>query len=114
MLPVLLDHGVNADRISVERVAEVTSYNAARIFGMYPRKGTIQQGSDADLVMVDMDLEQKVTPELLQSYSDYSIYDGWKLKGWPVLTMVRGKVVMEGGQVAQDALGHGQFVARPA
>jgi dihydropyrimidinase len=81
---------------------------------MYPRKGTIQQGSDADLVMVDMDLEQKVTPELLQSYSDYSIYDGWKLKGWPVLTMVRGKVVMEGGQVTQDALGHGQFVARPA
>jgi dihydropyrimidinase len=114
MLPVLLDQGVNSDRISVERVAEVTSYNAARIFGMYPRKGTIQQGSDADLVMVDMDLEQKVTPELLQSYSDYSIYDGWKLKGWPVLTMVRGKVVMEGGQVAQDALGHGQFVARPA
>ncbi|MGI0004893.1 MAG: dihydroorotase, partial [Nitrososphaera sp.] len=113
MLPVLFDQGVNKDRISIERVAEVTSYNTARIFGMYPQKGTIQEGSDADLVIVDMDLEQKVTPELLQSHSDYTIYDGWKLKGWPVLTMVRGRVVMEGGQVAADALGHGRFVARP-
>jgi dihydropyrimidinase len=112
MLPVLLDHGVNKDRISIERVAELTSYNAARIFGMYPRKGAIQKGSDADLVMVDMDLEQKVTPELLQSYSDYSIYDGWKLKGWPVMTMVRGKTVMQDGQVDRKALGHGRFVAR--
>lgn len=113
MLPVLLHHGVNQDRIGIERVAEVTSYNTARILGMYPKKGAIQPGSDADLVMVDMDLEQKVTPELLQSYSDYTIYDGQKLKGWPVLTMVRGKVVMEDGNVASDALGHGQFVARP-
>jgi dihydropyrimidinase len=112
MLPVLLDQGVNRDRISIERVAEVTSYNTARIFGMYPEKGTIQKGSDADLVIVDMDLEQKVTPELLQSYSDYTIYDGWKLKGWPVLTMVRGRVVMQDGQVDKKAMGHGKFVSR--
>lgn len=112
MLPVLLDQGVSRGRISIERLAEVTSYNAARIFGMYPRKGTIQEGSDADLVVVDTELEQKVTPELLQSYSDYTIYDGWKLKGWPVATIVRGRVVMEGGQVAADALGHGQFIER--
>lgn len=114
MLPVLLDQGVNRDRISIERVAEVTSYNTARIFGMYPRKGTIQKGSDADLAIVDMDLEQEVTPELLQSYSDYTIYDGWKLKGWPALTMVRGRIVMEGGHVDKNASGHGRFVARPA
>ena len=113
MLPVLLSEGVNRDRIGIERVAEVTSYNTARIFGMYPRKGTIQEGSDADLTIVDMDLEQKVTPELLQSYSDYTIYDGWKLRGWSVLTMVRGKVVMEDGQVDPATLGHGQFVGRP-
>lgn len=61
---------------------------------------------------MDLDLEQKVTPELLQSYSDYTIYDGWKLKGWPVLTIVRGRVVMEGGHVDPGALGHGRFVAR--
>jgi dihydropyrimidinase len=113
MLPVLLSHGVNQDRISVERVAEVTSYNTARIFGMYPKKGTIQPGSDADLTIIDLDLEKKVTPELLQSYADYTIYDGHRLKGWPVMTLVRGKVVMEDGQVDGKALGHGEFVPRP-
>ncbi len=112
MLPVLMDQGVNGGRITLERLAEVTSYNTARIFGMYPRKGTIQQGSDADLVVIDVDLEKRVTPELLQSYSDYTIYDAWKLRGWPVLTLVRGKIVMEDGQVAEDALGHGEFVQR--
>jgi dihydropyrimidinase len=113
MLPVLLSHGVNEDRISIDKVAELTSYNTARIFGMYPKKGTIQPGSDADLTIVDLDLEKTVTPELLQSYSDYTIYDGWKLRGWPLMTIVRGKIIMEDGQVANEALGHGEFVPRP-
>jgi dihydropyrimidinase len=113
MLPVLLSKGVNENRITMEQVAEITSYNAARIFGMYPNKGTIQLGSDADLTIVDLDLQQKVTPDLLQSYSDYTIYDGWTLQGWPVLTMVRGEVIMENGSVNSESLGHGKFVGRP-
>jgi dihydropyrimidinase len=113
MLPVLLSYGVNEGRISIERLSEITSYNTARIFNLYPRKGTIDKGSDADLSIIDLNLEQKVTPDLLQSYSDYTIYDGQKMRGWPVLTMVRGKVIMENGVVNDDALGHGEFVARP-
>lgn len=113
MLPVLLSQGVNEDRIGIERVAEITSYNTARIFGIYPKKGTIEPGSDADLTIVDLDLEKTVTPDLLQSYSDYTIYDGWKLRGWPVMTIVRGKMIMEDGQVANEALGHGEFIPRP-
>jgi dihydropyrimidinase len=113
MLPVLLSKGVNENRITMEQVAETTSYNAARIFGMYPKKGTIQPDSDADLTIVDLDLQQKVTPDLLQSYSDYTIYDGWTLQGWPVLTMVRGEVIMENGSVNSELLGHGKFVGRP-
>ena len=113
MLPVLLSYGVNQDRINLERVAEVTSYNTARIFGIYPKKGTIQPGCDADLTLIDLNLEKKVTPELLQSYSDYTIYDGQRLKGWPVMTIVRGRVVMEDGNVDSEALGHGEFVPRP-
>src|ERR687889_735540 len=113
MLPVLLSKGVNENRITMQQVAEITSYNAARIFGMYPKKGTIQLGSDADLTIVDLDLQQKVTPDLLQSYSDYTIYDGWTLQGWPVLTMVRGEVIMENGSVNSELLGHGKFVGRP-
>jgi dihydropyrimidinase len=113
MLPVLLSKGVNENRIDLERVAEVTSYNTARIFGMYPKKGTIQPGSDADLTLIDLDLEKTVTPDLLQSYSDYTIYDGWKLRGWPIMTIVRGNIIMEDGEVASEALGHGEFVPRP-
>ena len=113
MLPVLLSHGVNQDRITIEKVAEVTSYNTARIFGMYPKKGTIEPGSDADLTIVDLDIEKKVTPDLLQSFSDYTIYDGHKLKGWPVMTIVRGRIVMEEGQIDNKAVGYGEFVPRP-
>lgn len=113
MLPVLLSKGVNEGRINLTKVVELTSYNTARIFGMYPRKGNILKGFDADLTIVDLNLEQKVTPELLQSNSDYTIYDGWKMRGWPILTMVRGKVVMENGQVNAETLGFGEFIRRP-
>jgi dihydropyrimidinase len=113
MLPVLLSKGVNENRIDLGRVAEVTSYNTARIFGMYPKKGTIQPGSDADLTLIDLDLQKTVTPDLLQSYSDYTIYDGWKLRGWPIMTIVRGNIIMEDGEVVSEALGHGEFVPRP-
>lgn len=111
MLPVLLSEGVNKGRIRIEKVAVLTSFNTAKIFGIFPRKGTIAIDSDADIVLVDMKKEQKVTPELLQSYSDYTIYDGMTLKGWPVMTIVRGEVVMEDGQVVGKP-GHGVFIER--
>jgi len=112
MLPVMLSEGVNKKRIDLLRVSELCSYNTSRIFNMYPRKGTIAEGSDADLTVIDLDLEKKVTPEILQSYSDYTIYDGWGMKGWPILTIVRGKIVMENGYVDNSLLGHGKFVSR--
>jgi dihydropyrimidinase len=111
MLPVLLSEGVNKGRIRIEKAAALTSMNAAKIFDMFPRKGTIAIDSDADIVLVDLEKEQKVTPELLQSYSDYTIYDGMTLKGWPVMTIVRGQVVMENGQVIGKP-GYGKFIAR--
>lgn len=112
MLPVLLNEGVNKGRINLERLVEVTSYNTARIFGLYPQKGTIQKESDADLVIVDLDLRKKVTPELLQSYSDYTIYDGWNLTGWPITTIMRGNVVMENFIVNESFYGYGKFIPR--
>ena len=114
MLPVLLSAGVNEGRINILKVSQVTSYNGARIFGMYPKKGTIEPGSDADLVIVDLSMKKKVSPEILHSYSDYTIYNGWELKGWPIMTMVRGQVIMEDGQVNESTLGHGRFVQRPS
>jgi dihydropyrimidinase len=110
LLPVLLSKGVNENKIDLVKVSELTSYNTARIFGMYPKKGIIKKGSDADLVVIDLSARKKVTPEILQSHSDYTIYDGWVLNGWPVMTMVRGEVIMEDGEINKSALGHGQFV----
>ncbi len=111
MLAVLLSEGVNKGKLSIEKVAELCSFNTAQIFGVFPRKGTLAIDSDADLVLVNLKKEQKVTPELLQSYSDYTIYDGMVLRGWPVLTMVRGEVVMADGQVTGRP-GHGEYVSR--
>lgn len=110
MLPVLLHYGVNLRQLSILRLVELTSYNTSKIFGMFPKKGTIQKGSDADLVIVDVDLVQKVTPELLQSSSDYTIYDGIKLQGWPITTISRGRIIMENGKVFPENLGHGEFI----
>ena len=110
MLPVLLSEGVNKKRVSLVRISEICSANASRIFGLYPKKGTITKGSDADLTIVDMNKEQFVTPESLNSHSDYSIYDGWKLKGWPIMTIVRGMIVMENGKVDKSCIGHGNFI----
>jgi dihydropyrimidinase len=111
MLPVLLSEGVNKNRISLEKISEICCLNPSKIFRMFPRKGTIQNGSDADLTIIDLDKDQIVTPDLLQSYSDYTVYDGWHLRGWPVMTIVRGRLVMEDGCVDNQAIGHGKFVS---
>ena len=111
MLPCLLSEGVNKGRLTLERVVALTSYNTAKAFGMLPRKGMAAVGSDADLVIVDLDLGQKVSASLLHSASDFTLYAGWTFKGWPTATIVRGQVVFEDGQVTGKA-GTGRFVAR--
>ncbi len=111
MLPVLLSEGVNKGRISIERIVEITSFNTAKIFNLYPQKGTIRVGADADLTIVDLNLEKEVEPEMLLSCSDFSLYESWKIKGWPVMTMIRGKIVMEDGKIIGEK-GFGQFLRR--
>lgn len=113
MMPILLSEGVNKDRITLPQLANLTSLNTAKIFGMYPKKGIIQKGSDADIVLADMKHEKKVSTELLDGFSDYSVYEGWALKGWPVKTLVRGSIVSEDFKVIQKP-GYGKFVSRPA
>ena len=111
ILPVLLSEGVRERGLSLERVAEISSANAARIFGLWPRKGSLQVGADADIVLVDLDLERTVTAAGLQGRADYSIYEGMALTGWPVLTMVRGQVVARDGQLLATP-GQGRFIHR--
>ena len=80
-VPILLSEGVNRGRISLEAFVRLTSLNAARIFSMYPRKGSLERGADADIAMLDLKRERRVTPELFGGYSDYTVYDGMVLRG---------------------------------
>lgn len=111
ILPVMLSEGVNKGRLSINKVVEVCCSNPARVFGVYPRKGTISAGSDADMVIVDLEKRVKVTPAALHSVTDWSIYDGWEFKGWPVLTILRGKVIVEDG-VILGSPGNGRYIRR--
>lgn len=110
MLPVVLTEGVLAGRISIEKVAETMCYNPARLFGLYPVKGALQVGSDADLVIVDMETEVVVGPDVTQS--DFtSAFEGVPLRGWPVLTMRRGDVIFRDGQVLAQP-GSGRVIGK--
>ncbi len=111
LLPILLSEGVNKNRITLDKLVQITSTNAAKIFGMYPKKGTLEKGSDADITMINLKKEKTVTTELFGGFSDYIVYDGWKLKGWPVKTIVRGKTVADDFEVIGKR-GYGKMVLR--
>lgn len=111
-MPVLLN-GVNDGLVSLERVVQVTSANPARMYGLYPQKGLLQAGADADLNIVDMDMEKALADADLKVKCGWSPYVGRKLKGWPVLTMVRGEVVARDGEIV-GRKGHGQQAMRLA
>ena len=112
-LSVLISEGFHKRGLDMERIARITSYNAARIFNLYPAKGTLGIGSDADFVIVDVNREKKVTKDIIQSFSDFSVYEGWTLKGWPIMTVCRGQVVMAEGEIV-GGKGWGNFVAQRA
>jgi len=111
ILPILLSEGVNKDRITLDQLIQLTSTNAAKIFGMYPKKGTLEKGADADITLIDLKKEKKVSTELFGGFSDYIVYDGWNLKGWPVKTIVRGELIAEDFQVLGKA-NYGKLVKR--
>jgi dihydropyrimidinase len=111
ILPILLNDGINQNKITLEQFVRFTSQNAAQIFGMYPQKGTLEKNSDADITMIDLKKEKKVTSDLFGGFSDYIVYEGRNLKGWPVKTIVRGKLVAEDFEVV-GKLGHGKLVER--
>jgi len=114
MLPVLFSEGVRAGKISLTRLVELCSCNPARIFGLYPRKGTLQVGADADLVVVDLESKRKVDPSVFPSYSDYSLWEGQELAGWPVMTIRRGEIIAENGALKLSGGGKLLHQKRPA
>ena len=111
ILPVLLSEGYHRGRLSLERICDLLCAAPARIFNLEPRKGRLEVGADADLTLVDLAKERVVKAEELQSFADYSLYDGWKLKGWPVKTIVRGVTVMDNAKVT-GSQGYGKYLWR--
>lgn len=100
--------GVARRGMSLQRFVDVTSANAARILGMYPRKGALAPGSDADIVLIDPAIRKRLSAADLHA-ADHSVWDGWEVHGWPVVTILRGKVIVEAGKLLGDP-GDGRLV----
>lgn len=108
-LPLLFSEGVSKSRIDITTFVALAATNAAKLYGLYPRKGTIAVGSDADLVIWDKDREVVITNDLLHHNCDYTPYEGMKVRGWPVMVMSRGEVVVEEGKLQVEP-GRGEFL----
>ena len=111
LFPVLVTHGVRKRRLSLERLVEISSTNAAKIFGLYPRKGTLTVGSDADFIVTDLDRTRVASASWIKGASDFTVFEGEALAGFPDRTVVRGRTVYrDGGVVAEP--GYGTYLPR--
>jgi dihydropyrimidinase len=110
-LPVLFSEGVSKGRISLERFVALTATNPARLFGLQPRKGSIAPGADADLTLWDPTRRETIRQERLHHGADYTPYEGMDVIGWPVMTLLRGRTVVEEGRVLGEP-GWGAYLDR--
>ena len=111
MIPLML-HAINLGKLSIPKLVEISSRNVAKIFGLYPKKGALKVGSDADVIIVDMKAKRKIRADQMHTKAkNNTIFEGWKVKGLPVMTIVRGEVVMEQGRIVGNR-GHGDWQPR--
>jgi dihydropyrimidinase len=108
-LALLITAGVHRRGLTLQRLSSLVAHGPARRFGLYPRKGSLEPGSDADLVLLDLDDEHAVKHEGRGT----CIYEGMKLKGWPIMTISNGRIVYENGQVDDREFGQGRCVTTP-
>lgn len=113
IVPSLLSGGYHRRSMPLGRVAQVMAENPAKIFGLYPQKGTIAEGSDADLVIVDLEAEHTVGEEARAPHSDFSIFEGMTFRGWPVMTISRGELIARDGNLTSTP-GRGRYLRREA
>lgn len=111
LYPTLISEGFHRRNLPLTRISEIASANPARHFGLFPRKGTLAVGADADFAVIDLHKIQTVTPDTLQSAQDFTPFAGLKMMGWPTETIVRGQVMMKDAQIV--ARPEGQFIRRP-
>lgn len=111
ILPVMFSEGHLNRGLSLSRLVSLTSTNAARIFGLYPNKGCLMPGADADLVIIDPQKEIQLTSKQLPSGSEYSLYENMSFRGWPLAVLSRGKFVVE-NYIFKGSSGHGRYLER--
>ncbi|WP_377298211.1 dihydropyrimidinase [Rhizobium sp. SGZ-381] len=111
-LPILFSEGVMKGRIDINQFVAVTSTNHAKLYGLYPRKGTIAIGSDADIALWDPSRQVTLTNDMLQHGADYTPYEGLALTGWPVRLLLRGKTIVENGALAPEKASQGGYLSR--
>ncbi len=109
LVPLVYSEGVAKRGLPLSWMARVLSENPARIFGLYPRKGVIQPGSDADLLIIDPNAETTIEAAAHKGRSGFTPYEGWKLKGKPWMTLLRGRVLLNQGKLEQQP-GYGTFL----
>lgn len=110
MLPMVIDNFFNEGIMTMPEVVRMTSYTAAKAFGYAPRKGTMEVGADADLVILDVNKSRVLKArETAPSWSDWCLWEDWEVKGWPTMTMLRGEVVFENDEFVGKP-GYGQYV----
>ena len=112
-LPVLWTTGVGAGKITPQQLVALTSTNPARIFGLYPRKGALLPGSDADLVIWDPQKKVRYGVAMSHQRTDYNLYEGWELTGYPEKVFLRGKMIVD-GEMWLGRSGMGEFLPRRA
>ncbi len=110
-MPVMWHHGVNEGRMSANRFVEITSTNPAKIFGLYPRKGTISVGADADIVIWNPEKEHTISAATHHMRTDYNVYEGMTVKGWPERVLLRGRTLVNDNDWLGEA-GQGKFLKR--
>ncbi len=110
-IPLIFTEGVLKNRISLNRFVDIISTSPARLMGLFPRKGSLAPGSDGDVVIFDPNKEKTVTPKYLRQNADYSPYEGRVVRGWPTTTIVKGRIVVQDGQLLVEK-GWGQYINR--
>ena len=110
-LPILWTYGVHAGKITANQFVALTSANPAKIFGLYPRKGSLMPGADADVVIWDPERQLTYGVAHAQHRTDYNLFEGWPLTGYPEKVYLRGRLVVDQEQWLGEA-GYGQFLHR--
>jgi allantoinase len=113
LLPLMISEGVNKDLIDIQSLCKILCENPARIFGLYPKKGIIEIGSDADLVIIDLKQKKKITIDNMYTKAEFTPFEGWEITGSPITTIVRGNIIVDHGNIIARS-GYGMFIPNSA